>query len=240
MTARILGIGLAIVFHVGILLFGGLLFPKPEDKKTEKKIEVVDLVSDSDKPKPDEKEMEKAEAQDEAEAPEMEVANDMPDLRAPEILDAASAAPALEALSLSALSDALNPGGGSDASGFYTGGAGLASGGRIGGTGLAGEAGDMDSIFSIADLDQKPRAVFQTPPNYPVDLRRRKIEGSVQVLFVVDEDGKVVDPKIEKTSNPGFDAPALEAVRRWKFEPGTRNGQKVRFRMRIPVRFSAG
>jgi len=239
MMTRILGIGLAIVVHLAILLLGGLLFLKPPDKEA-KKVEVVDLVSESDKPKADKEEKaEEAQEEPEAEAPEMEVANDMPDLREPERLDAANAAPALEALSLSALADALNPGGGS-AEGFYSGGVGLASGGQIGGTGLAGAVADVDSIFSIADLDQKPRPVFQTPPSYPVELRRRRIEGSVHVLFVVDEDGKVVDPKVEQTSNPGFDAPALEAVRRWKFEPGTRNGQKVRYRMRVPVRFSAG
>lgn len=242
MIARIAGIGLAVGVHLAILLFGGLLFFKPPEKKEEKKkIEMVDLVTEDekekDKAKPEEEKV--AEAQDEAQEAPMEETDDMPDLRELEKLDAAAAAPALEALSLSALADALNPGAAGGES-FAGGGVDLTSGGRIGGTGKAGTGGDLESVFSIADLDQKPRPVFQTPPNYPFELRKRKVEGSVYVLFVVDEDGKVVNPKVEKTSNPGFDAPALEAVRQWKFEPGVRNGQKVRFKMRVPVRFSAG
>ena len=238
MIGRIAGIALAVAVHLAILLFGGLLFFKPPEKQEKKKVEIVDLVSEEDaqkdkaKPEPEKT----VEAQDEA---PMEEANDMPDLRELERLDAAAAAPALEALSLSALEEALNPGA-AGGEGFLAGGVDLTSGGRIGGIGKAGAGGDLESVFSIADLDQKPRPVFQAPPNYPFELRRRKVEGSVYVLFVVDEDGKVVNPKIEKTSNPGFDAPALEAVRQWKFEPGVRNGQKVRFKMRVPVRFSAG
>jgi TonB family protein len=241
MIARAAGIGIAVAVHLAILLFGGLLFFKPPEKEEKKKVEVVDLVAEDeqkDKARPEPEKV--AEARDEVqeEAP-MEEANEMPDLRELERLDAAAAAPALEALSLSALEEALNPGAAGGET-FLAGGVDLTSGGRIGGTGKAGAGGDLESVFSIADLDQKPRPVFQAPPNYPFELRKRKVEGSVYVLFVVDEDGKVVNPKIEKTSNPGFDAPALEAVRQWKFEPGVRNGQKVRFRMRVPVRFAAG
>mgnify|MGYP001587438418 CR=1 FL=1 len=240
MIARLAGIGIAIAVHLAILLFGGLLFFKPPEKQEKKKVEIVDLVSEDeqkDKPKPEPEKV--VEAQDEAQEAPMEEASDMPDLRELERLDSAAAAPALEALSLSALEEALNPGAAGGET-FLAGGVDLTSGGRIGGTGKAGAGGDLESVFSISDLDQKPRPVFQAPPNYPFELRRRKVEGSVYVLFVVDEDGKVVNPKIEKTSNPGFDAPALEAVRQWKFEPGVRNGQKVRFKMRVPVRFSAG
>ena len=72
-----------------------------------------------------------------------------------------------------------------------------------------------------------------------MELRKRNLEGSVQVVFLVDRDGKVVGPKVEKSTNPSFDRPAIEAVRQWKFEPGTRNGEKVAFKMRVPITFSA-
>lgn len=98
-------------------------------------------------------------------------------------------------------------------------------------------ASDIDRVFQLADLDQKPRIVFQRPPRYPPDLRRRGRTGVVYVLFMVDTDGRVQNPKVEKSTDPAFERPALEAVRQWRFEPGKRGGEAVPFKMRIPIRF---
>jgi protein TonB len=95
-----------------------------------------------------------------------------------------------------------------------------------------------EMVFSLADLDQQPRAVFQTPPNYPADLRKRKVEGTVYVVFIVDQNGRVVNPRVEKTTHPAFERPALEAIKNWKFEPGVKAGQKVHFKMRVPITFN--
>ena len=45
---------------------------------------------------------------------------------------------------------------------------------------------------------------------------------------------------VQKSSDPVFETPALAAVKQWKFEPGKRNGQAVRFRMRVPINFPEG
>ncbi|MCU0224718.1 MAG: energy transducer TonB [Acidobacteria bacterium] len=58
------------------------------------------------------------------------------------------------------------------------------------------------------------------------------------MLFIVDKDGRVVNPKVEKSDHPAFERPALDAVRQWKFEPAVRGGEKVASKMRIPIRFS--
>ncbi|MCS6770616.1 MAG: energy transducer TonB [Kiritimatiellae bacterium] len=97
---------------------------------------------------------------------------------------------------------------------------------------------DADAIFSSADLDQMPRPVFQPPPEYPAELRRKRIEGTVYVVFVVDKNGRVVNPSVQASSNPALDASALQAVRRWRFEPGRRRGQPVQFKMRVPITFA--
>ena len=136
-------------------------------------------------------------------------------------------------LDLSALEVALDPGFGDGLFGDFT----LDIAKQFG----AGSGGsdELDKIFSLADLDQKPRPLFQRAPRYPPELRRSKRGGTVKILFVVDQRGRVVDPKVIKSSDPAFDSPALEAIRQWKFEPGTRNGQKVQFKMSIPITFNA-
>ncbi len=237
---KILGIGIAILAHAVILLFGGLLFlPSGRTETAKKAIENVDLVDDSPEKKKEEEKQPEAEVTPEAEEAETIVEPDeMPDLRNLMAVDDAPAAPALDAMSLSALADSLDPSGGAGAAGFFADRVDLGSGGRIGGTGQAGSGTPLDEIFSMADLDQKPRPIFQSAPNYPYDLRRRKVEGSVQVLFVVNEDGRVVNPSVEQATHPEFERAALDAVRQWKFEPAVREGRKVQCRMRVPLRFS--
>ncbi len=236
---------LALALHAAILLFGGLLlFHKKDD---EKKIREVDLLTtaaetkkEEEKKKPEEKKPDEPPPDEAADLAEVQEA--APDLSQLSQLEA-PVVPALAAMSLSDLESALNPD--LDASGgFSAGAASLASGGRIGGTGTAGGsldlASDIDSVASVADLDQRPRAVFQTPPSYPQELRKRGIQGTVEVVFLVDTSGRVTSPRVDRSTDPAFEKPALEAVRQWRFEAGTRAGQKVSFKMRVPITFKAG
>jgi protein TonB len=103
-----------------------------------------------------------------------------------------------------------------------------------------GDSEEMDRVFSLAELDQRPRVIFQRTPTYPSELRRSKRRGTVHVVFIVDTRGRVVQPKVEKSTDPAFDQAAIEAVKQWKFEPGTRSGEKVQFKMRVPITFNAG
>ena len=235
----LLAFAVAIVFHVAILGFGGLLFNHGKAEKVVR--EDVDLVAGEEKkddkkdePKPVEK-AEAKEADEEAIEQETPVAPDLRDLQALE----APSAPALAAMSLSDLESALGGGMGGGGGEFGgAGGPGLASGGRIGGTGSAdGGGSSLDDMLTAAELDQRPRPIFQATPQYPIELRKQKIEGTVNVVFYVDKDGKVSNPQVETSTHPAFERPALEAVRQWRFDPGTRKGEKVSFKMRIPISF---
>lgn len=134
-------------------------------------------------------------------------------------------------LDLSQLELALNPGTGDGLGGDF---AVKLSVGVADGSGLQ----SSDDIFSLADLDQAPRVVFQPAPQYPPEMKKKKIQGTVHVLFMVDKDGRVKEPKVQKSDNPAFDNPALGAVKRWRFEPGKVGGQAVQFRMRVPITFA--
>ena len=98
---------------------------------------------------------------------------------------------------------------------------------------------NMNAIFSMADLDQKPQIMYQPGPNYTAKLRN-KAPGKVNIIFIVDERGRVVEPRVKNSSDPIFEVPALNAVKKWKFEPGKRGGKAVRFRMLAPITFPKG
>ena len=101
-------------------------------------------------------------------------------------------------------------------------------------------AGNADSIFSMAELDQKPRVIFRPNPRYPQELQNQGVEGTVYVVFMVSKNGRVEKAKVQKSTHPAFAQEALDAVEKWKFEPGRRKGQPVPFRMRVPITFSQG
>ncbi len=73
---------------------------------------------------------------------------------------------------------------------------------------------------------------------YPELARRTGIEGTVFVQFVVDEDGSPSDVTIARGIGGGADEAAAEAVRQTRFTPGLHEGEPVRVRFSLPVRFS--
>lgn len=133
----------------------------------------------------------------------------------------------VEPLDLSQLELALNPGTGAGA---------LQGDFSIDLSQATEGGGGVDELFSLADLDQKPRPVYQPGPNMSSAVRRQT-PGKVFIIFVVNKQGRVEQAKVQKSSHPVFEQPALAAVKQWRFEAGKRNGEPVRFRMRVPITF---
>jgi protein TonB len=117
----------------------------------------------------------------------------------------------------------------------------VGSGGALAGFGeihaLTAAQTIQDETFDVSELGKKPEPVSQVAPVYPAELRKAKIEGLVTIVFVLDENGRVEEPRIENSSRPEFERPALEAIRKWRFRPGMKDGQAVRSYVRIPMRF---
>jgi iron complex outermembrane recepter protein len=60
---------------------------------------------------------------------------------------------------------------------------------------------------------------------------------TVVTLATVDAAGRVTAAEVAESGGAAFDAAALEAVRRWTFQPALRDGEPVPARIRIPFRF---
>ena len=233
-----IGITCAVLLHIAVLLFGKTLFTGHGKNKAA--VQQVDLLSSADMAteKEKEKEKEKPPEQDKEMTEEMqeEAPPDAAEIIRNLELSAAASAPALEAASLSAIEAALS--GGVGGSGDFAQALSFASGGRIGGMGKTGAMDEsLKSAFSLSEIDQKPRPIFQSAPVFPPQLAGKKVDGLVTVLFVVDATGKVSNPRVEKSSHPAFERPAVDAVKQWKFEPAVRGGKRVACKVRAPIRF---
>lgn len=102
--------------------------------------------------------------------------------------------------------------------------------------GLLSDVGAM--VFEVSDLDDPPRLLVGADPVYPPRARARQQEGAVTLEFVVRENGEIADIGVA-SSHPGeiFVDAALDAVRRWRFSPGTLRGEPVSVRVRQTIEF---
>ena len=78
------------------------------------------------------------------------------------------------------------------------------------------------------------------PPPYPPQALRQGVDGTVVLLIDVGADGKPTRVQVQHSQPAGvFDTAAVEAAKRWTFEPKWTNGQTVASRVQVPVRFEA-
>lgn len=230
----IVGWGAAILLIAVVFLFGQLFIDLFAGEKHAVRVAEVELLSETEQE--EEREEPKVEQVREQVETEPEAPPDAAEvLENLELAPIADDAPALDAASLGALGQLLEGGASGDDFGM---GANLDSGGRIGGTGSAFGA-DLggDGAFELADIDQEARAVDQVAPQYPAELRRQKLEGNVLVKFIVTAEGKVEKPKVLESDHPAFVKPALEALRRWQFEPAVRGGKRVASFKKLSILF---
>ncbi len=82
---------------------------------------------------------------------------------------------------------------------------------------------------SNLDSEVKEAApIKKIAPKYPKEAARNKQEGWVRLSYIVKEDGSVDLPIIEDSSGiKSFEKAAKKAVKAWRFDPATRNGQTI-------------
>lgn len=75
-----------------------------------------------------------------------------------------------------------------------------------------------------------PRPVQTDPAAYPVLARRMRLEGLVEIVFVVDEQGRTADIRVVRSAGGLLDEAVVAAAKRWRFEPARKDGVPVRVR----------
>jgi TonB family protein len=103
------------------------------------------------------------------------------------------------------------------------------------GTG-AGTGTGVGTIHGIGG-PTKPRAIYTPIPEFSDQARKDHVQGTVVLKVTVDANGDVADVKVTKGLGSGLDEKAVEAVRTWKFKPGTEDGTPVRSEIDVEVSF---
>jgi protein TonB len=124
-----------------------------------------------------------------------------------------------------------------------------ADGGR--GTGVGGGDGrrlgdgDRDGVGPEGGLTPGngvswPRLVREVKPNYTPDAMRAQVEGMVELEILVLADGSVGRVNVVRSLDArfGLDEEAVNAVRRWRFDPGRQSGKAVATRVGVELSFN--
>jgi TonB family protein len=82
-----------------------------------------------------------------------------------------------------------------------------------------------------------PEIAHQVLPEYSDEARKAKITGSVEVLILVRTDGTVQFEKVLKSLGYGLDEKAIEAIKQWRFKPGTKDGKPVDVMISVSLNF---
>jgi protein TonB len=82
------------------------------------------------------------------------------------------------------------------------------------------EFGPPPHVSSPTPQGAEPALIEQVPPVYPVAARTLRVEGRVTLRLAVLPDGSVGGATVLECSRKGlgFEAAALEAVKRWRYE----------------------
>lgn len=75
---------------------------------------------------------------------------------------------------------------------------------------------------------------------YPKEAREAGIEGIVVHSFVVEKDGSITNIEMVKSLSPEIDKEALRVIKLTdkKWEPGMQEGEPVRLKYTLPMRFT--
>ena len=82
-----------------------------------------------------------------------------------------------------------------------------------------------------------PRPLSKVNPSYPERSRQERKEGTVTLGLVVSKDGSVSGVHVVKGVDNDIDQAAIEAVSRWRFDPGTYRGNAVDVELTVTVNF---
>lgn len=107
-----------------------------------------------------------------------------------------------------------------------------------GGSPSGAVTGQLDGEFDLPHVDKPPRILKRVEPDYPASAKSRNISGKVLVKVLVDRNGHVQQASVVEASPPGiFDQCVLDAVVKWRFQPGEIKGRPVATRVVLPIRF---
>jgi periplasmic protein TonB len=121
-------------------------------------------------------------------------------------------------------------------------GIGSGSGGGVGsgkgpGFGPGEGGGTGGGIFHVGGGVSAPRVVYQVDPEFSEEARKAKYQGTCTLMLIVDSNGHPTNIRVANSLGMGLDEKAIEAAKKWRFEPAQKDGRPVAVEIALEVDF---
>ncbi len=116
--------------------------------------------------------------------------------------------------------------------------------------GVDGGAGDLDAppsttigvpveapIYQVGGEVNAPVLLHRVEPAYPPAMARYGVPATVVIRCVIDTSGRVRDPEVIVPALPPFNKSVIEAVKQWRYKPGSLRGSAVEVWLDLTVTF---
>ena len=106
---------------------------------------------------------------------------------------------------------------------------------------LGAAASAQEPVYKVGDQGvESPKVVFEAKPSYTAGAMKAGIQGKVEMQTVVGTDGKPGDITVTQSldAEHGLDDNAVDALKKWRFEPGRKDGKAVPVQVTVDMTFT--
>ena len=93
------------------------------------------------------------------------------------------------------------------------------------------------TVYTPGGDVKPPKVIHYVEPQFSASSKEAFVEGVVKLKTTVTPEGLPSDIEITKGLNTDKDRTAAEAVKQWRFQPGTKGGEAVHVRVGIETAF---
>jgi len=102
---------------------------------------------------------------------------------------------------------------------------------------VVGELSDGEKVYVAGKEVKAPHPIYTPDPEYSQAAQQAHFQGTLELRMVIDKTGHTTKIRIVRPIGFGLDDKAVDAVKMWRFEPATRNGEPVEVQMNVTTGF---
>jgi len=114
---------------------------------------------------------------------------------------------------------------------------GMVGSGKGVGVGPGYSGGIGGGVYRVGEGVSAPRVLYDPDPEYSQEARQAKYQGTVVLWVVIGPDGLAHDVRVSRSLGMGLDEKAVDAVRKWRFQPAEKDGHPVAVQVNVEVNF---
>lgn len=96
---------------------------------------------------------------------------------------------------------------------------------------------DSSEVYVVGGDVKPPKVIHYVEPEFSPSSQDAYVEGVVRIAAVVNLDGLPANLEVTKGLNAEEDKLAIEALKQWRFKPGTKNDRPVRVKINVEINF---